>query len=228
MNNIRIIYILGCGYWARSNAIQPFANHPYEWWALKLKRMVSDVGFIPLASVDRCSLWWSHWQRPSRILADSTNYSWWRHQMETFSALLAICVGNSPVTGEFPTQRPVTRSFDGFFDLCMNKRWSKQWWGWWFKTPSRPLWRHCNDYEIWSTLKRIHSSFTHVGHFYVLHTVKVLGIIQCIYGLQSVNMYFELKKNKHIEYNFVPNWYQLHFNYITVNMQNMWEWRMCF
>ena len=118
--------------------------------------------------------------------------------METFSALLAICVGNSPVTGEFPTQRPVTRSFDGFFDLCMNKRWSKQWWGWWFKTPSRPLWRHCNDYEIWSTFKRIHSSFTHVGHFYVLHTVKVLGIIQCIYGLQSVNMYFELKKKPNI------------------------------
>ena len=37
---------------------------------------------------------------------------WWRHQMETFSALLAICAGNSPVPGEFPTQRPVTRSFD--------------------------------------------------------------------------------------------------------------------
>ena len=34
--------------------------------------------------------------------------------METFSALLAICVGNSPVPGEFPAQRPVTRSFDVF------------------------------------------------------------------------------------------------------------------
>ena len=41
--------------------------------------------------------------------------SWWRHQMETFSALLAICAGNSPVTGEFPSQRPVTRSFDVCF-----------------------------------------------------------------------------------------------------------------
>ena len=38
--------------------------------------------------------------------------TWWRHQMETFSALLALCAGNSPVTGEFPAQRPVTRSFD--------------------------------------------------------------------------------------------------------------------
>ena len=64
--------------------------------------------------------------------------------METFAALLDLCAGNSPVTGEFPAQRPVTRSFDVFFDLRLNKQLSKQWWGWWFETPSRPLWRHCN------------------------------------------------------------------------------------
>ena len=69
---------------------------------------------------------------------------WWRHQMETFSALLAICAGNSPVPGKFPSQRPVTRSFDGFVDLRLNKRLSKQSWGWWFETLSYPLWRHCN------------------------------------------------------------------------------------
>ena len=69
----------------------------------------------------------------------------WRHQMETFSALLTICAGNSPVPGEFPAQRPVTRSFDVFFDLRLNKRLSKQWWGWWFEMPSSPLWRHCNE-----------------------------------------------------------------------------------
>ena len=46
--------------------------------------------------------------------------------------------------GEFPTQRPVTRSFDVFFDLRLNKRLSKQPWGWWFETPSRSLWRQCN------------------------------------------------------------------------------------
>ena len=45
----------------------------------------------------------------------------WRHQMETFSALLAPCAGNSPITGEFPSQKPVTR-FVVFFDLCLNKR----------------------------------------------------------------------------------------------------------
>ena len=43
--------------------------------------------------------------------------------METFFALLAICAGNSPVPSEFPTQRPVARSFDVFFDLRLNKRW---------------------------------------------------------------------------------------------------------
>ena len=63
---------------------------------------------------------------------------WWRHQMEILSALLALCVGNSPGTG------PVTRNFDVFFDLRLNKRLSKQSWGWWFETPLRSLWRHCN------------------------------------------------------------------------------------
>ena len=66
------------------------------------------------------------------------------HDDETFSALLAICAGNSPVAGEFPSQRTVTRSFDVFFDLRLNKRLSKQSWGWWFETPSCPSWRHCN------------------------------------------------------------------------------------
>ena len=46
--------------------------------------------------------------------------------METFSALLAICVVNSLVTGEFTPQRPVTLSFDVFFDLRLNERLNKQ------------------------------------------------------------------------------------------------------
>ena len=58
-----------------------------------------------------------------------------------FSALLALCVWYSPGIGEFPSQRPVTRSFDVFFDLCLNK----QSCSWWFETPSLSLWRHCND-----------------------------------------------------------------------------------
>ena len=53
--------------------------------------------------------------------------------------------GNSPLPGEYPAQRPVTQSYDVFFDLRPNKRLSKQWRGWWFETPSSPLWRHCNE-----------------------------------------------------------------------------------
>ena len=84
------------------------------------------------------------WYGPDSTTNMRRSSSWWRHQMETFSALLAICAGNSPLNGEFPAQRPVTRSFDVFFDLRLNKRLSKQSWGWWFETLSRLLWRHCN------------------------------------------------------------------------------------
>ena len=73
--------------------------------------------------------------------------------METFSALLAICAG----------QRPVTRSFDVFFDLRPNKRLSKQWWGWWFETPSFPLWSHCNAMLV----KRAPVEFTHIRRGYL-------------------------------------------------------------
>ena len=52
-------------------------------------------------------------------------FAWWRHQMETFPALLAFCAGNSPVTREFPAQRPVMRSVDVFFDLRLDKRLSE-------------------------------------------------------------------------------------------------------
>ena len=82
----------------------------------------------------------------------TTAVSWWRHQMETFSMLLALCVGNSPATGEFPAQRPVTPSFDVFFDLRPNKRLSEQSWGWCFEMPLCSLWHHCNDNYDWATI----------------------------------------------------------------------------
>ena len=79
--------------------------------------------------------------------------------METFSSSLAICVENAPVTGEFPTQRPVKLSFGVFFDLRLNKWLGKQSWGWWFEAPPLPLWRHCNEethypcpYDGWALL----------------------------------------------------------------------------
>ena len=75
-------------------------------------------------------------------------FTWWRHQMESFSALLDLCAWNSPVTGEFPSQRPVTQSFDVFFDPRLDKQLGKQSWGLWFETPSRSLWRHCKEFSI--------------------------------------------------------------------------------
>ena len=67
----------------------------------------------------------------------------WKH----FPRYCPLC-GNSPVTSEFPSQRPVTRSFDVFFHLHLNGRLSKQSWGCWFKTPLRPLWLHNNVFLL--------------------------------------------------------------------------------
>ena len=64
-------------------------------------------------------------------------------EMETFSTLLALVEGNSMVTGEFPSQRPVTQSFDVFFDQRLNKRLSKPSRHRWFEMSPRSLWRHC-------------------------------------------------------------------------------------
>ena len=74
-----------------------------------------------------------------------------RHQMETLSASLALCAGNSTVTGELTSQMPVARGFDVFIDLRL-KRLSKQSWGWLFETPSRSLWRHCNGKSLYYLL----------------------------------------------------------------------------
>ena len=92
----------------------------------------------------RAELWCLLCCLPQQFVAQAVDLTWWRHQMGTFSALLALCAGNSPVTGVFPSQRPVTRSFDIFFDLRLNKRLNKHSWRWWFDTPSCPLLRHCN------------------------------------------------------------------------------------
>ena len=83
-------------------------------------------------------VWMDGWMDACRVVSFRT-ISWWRHKMEALSALLALCAGNSPVIGEFPSQRPVTRSFDVFFDLPANKQLSKQSWCWWFETPSCSL-----------------------------------------------------------------------------------------
>ena len=90
-----------------------------------------------------------HWGKngPHRV-------SWGCHKMETFSALLTLYVGNLPVTSSFPSQRPVTRSFDDLFDLHLKKWLSIHSWGQWFETPLRFLWRHSNVKRINENLKR--------------------------------------------------------------------------
>ena len=96
--------------------------------------------------------------------------------METFSALLALCAGNSSVTGEFPQQRPVMWSFDVFFDLRVKKRLSKHSWGWWFETPSCPLWRHCSvkyfsywkGKSLWSAANKFEMSSLIIKYSYYL------------------------------------------------------------
>ena len=107
--------------------------------------------------------------------------------METFSALLALCAMNSPVTCEFPSQRPVTRSFDVFFDLCLNKRLSKQLRRRWFETPSRSLWCHCN----WPHCSKLKGPAIFSDQFAT--DVKANGLIQLWRGYFNVSGPFSLK-----------------------------------
>ena len=93
----------------------------------------------------------------------SVNVRWWvlsaMHRTPVLSHMMTSSNGNifrvtDHLCGEFtghrwfPTQRPVTRSFDVFFGVRLNKRLGKQSWSWWFETPSRSLWRHSNNKKI--------------------------------------------------------------------------------
>ena len=105
--------------------------------------------------------------------------------MEAFYALLSLCAENSPVTGEFPAQRPVTRSFDVFFDLRLIKWLSKQLqsWGWWFEAPSGLLWHHCNDetalFENWFTCFCLVGNVSPLSAAYILNCV-IIGLDECV------------------------------------------------
>ena len=76
------------------------------------------------------------------------------------SALLSLCAGNSPVTGEFASQRPVTRSCDAFFDLRLNIN------GWVNNREAGDLRRHCAHYEVTVIFHFQNAvlSYTHIGH----------------------------------------------------------------
>ena len=106
--------------------------------------------------------------------------------MATFAALLAICAGNSQVTGEFP-HKGQWRGALMFSLICLNKRLSKQSWGWWFEMPSCLLWRHSNDLRVPSlkiSCRSFHCweneiTFNNLNNFKKLVNQKVAELMQC-------------------------------------------------
>ena len=109
--------------------------------------------------------------------------------METFSALVALCAGNSPVTGEFPAQRPVTEGFDVFFDLRLNKSLRKQSWGRWFETPSRSLLSGVPDFF---DRNKILSGYD-LSHYQVPHCIRVFFyFVWFVFIHHNFQFYFKL------------------------------------
>ena len=111
---------------AHSNVFQCVSSLTWEHWCV-----------CPIGSSQWC---WSITGDSEESKREPPN-PWWRHQMETFSTLLAICAGNSSVIGEFPTQRPVTRSFDVLFELRLKN-------GWVNNGDAGDLRRHRADYDV--------------------------------------------------------------------------------
>ena len=99
--------------------------------------------FIAKSYIEGCRPEWS--PKCSCTTESIACSSAWCSCNSRFSALLAFCAGNSLVNDEFPSQKPLTWSFDVFFDLRLNQQLSKQERRRWFGTSSRPLWQHCND-----------------------------------------------------------------------------------
>ena len=147
--------------------------------------------------------WWfkstSHYpsqcRRTASIMMTSSNGN-------IFRVTGHLC-GKSPLPGEFPTQRPVTRSFDVFYDLRLNKRLSKQWWGWWFETQSRPLWRHRNGtamslYDSVDALWQNSNTYANKKHGMALilerwYTIMLYNIEYCqVGGIKRYNTRLKL------------------------------------
>ena len=116
----------------------------------------------------------------------------WKHFPRYWSFVRGI--HRSPMPSEFPSQRPVTRSFDAFFVLRLNKRLSKPSRHRWFERPSRSLWRHCNG---------ICSSTSHVR--LVCHPLWRGGQVglSCFYS--SGNLFDTWCRIKHLVYG---KWYR--------------------
>ena len=155
----------------------------HKFFLKKSKPCLKDIVFVGQGSNNHCwKLFLKKNQYSSQCtLLNTSNHSiaWWRHQMETFSTLLALCAGNSPVTGEFPSQRPVMQNFVVFFELRLNTRLSKQSGHRWFETQSHSLWCHCNGCVVKMLTDRV-------------HVVRIISII-CI-GMKTIGKYTTCQK----------------------------------
>ena len=119
-------------------------------------------------------------------LSHVTPHTWWRHQMETFSVLLAICVGNSPVPGELTGPRWIPRTKASAAELwCFvwstpEWRLSKQSWGWWFETPSRILWCHSNAFITATEMELLKLISFSVKEIFILQKYLLGSLYQSI------------------------------------------------
>ena len=171
---------------------------------------------------------------PLEIICSPQNiWTWWylQVQIEKFSALLTLCVGNSPVTGEFPSQRPVMLNFDVFLDL--NKRFNKQLWRRWFETPLRPLWCHCNE-----KMKMLENTSTKIISNSEVNFVPVDGLAQIsvvpfAYPIESICFYcfcFPIFTTWH--HHCIFSWICLHHlwiffcNWMYVKCCKLWELKL--
>ena len=130
---------------------------------------VDILGWSLISNITHLALYWTKWS-PFRRWCFQVHFREWKglyfdYNFTEVCSMMTSSNGNifrvtSPLCGEFtgpgefPTQRTVTGSFDVFFDLRLNKRLSKQWWGWWFETPSWSLWRQCNVLRILLTVSQ--------------------------------------------------------------------------
>ena len=141
--SLKIAALYHCSFHCQAVAMHKVLELLYnpKWCKKRNVNMIFGYSFFLVVIcqqlMDLCDIYW-----PIFILGCFT--AWWSHQMETISALLGICEWNPPVTVGFPSQRPMMRSLDVFFDLCLNKQWSKQSRCQRFETPSHSLWHQCN------------------------------------------------------------------------------------
>ena len=114
--------------------INGWLNNKWGWWFETRRANYDVIVMLTIIFTVRTKVYFCHWIH-GHMMTSSNG--------KIFRVTGPLC-GEFTGPGEIPTQRPVTRNFDVFFDLHRNKRLSKQWWGWGFETQSCPLCRHRN------------------------------------------------------------------------------------